>query len=212
MRCGILRIPDLRPCFMFNWKFGVYIRWNYCLHLMNSTKFAQAGSIAGYFGSRVYLGINHLRKSQTPIKKGDVSAQQFLETSCRISRNMMLGGFVAAVPIFILHGNSNKVDAEGYFDRAYRIRYNESQCNVDRMSLAMGTLYGSIFAWTNRSFTLGFPKGMCWGVLLAAAYNNYTQATRLKQSMKEHQEDWMTESVCTMINYHEHSRTFCCCT
>ena len=151
-------------------------------------KFAQAGSIAGYFGSRVYLGIQHLRKSTTPIKKGDNTAQQFLEKSCRASRNLMVAGFLVSTPIFILHGNSKKVDAEGYFDRAYRIRYNEGQCNVDRLSLAMGVFYGSIFAMTSRSFTLGFPKGLCWGTLLAAAYNNYAQASRLKQSMKEQQD------------------------
>ena len=144
-----------------------------------SLKCMQATSIAGYFGSRLYLGFNTVIRKKSSFK--NLTPQQFTEYSCRISRNFMLAGLIISIPMMLGHGYQNKVDDDGYYDRAYRIRYNESQLNVDRGSLLMATVYGAIFSYTSRSFLLGFPKGLCWGTILAATYNNFQRAQRAKE-------------------------------
>ena len=143
----------------------------------------QSGSIIGYFGSRLLFGIQRsFFKKESLI---NLTARQMMEKSCKISRNFMFIGVAVCVPMFFLHGMQNEVVDEGYYDRAYRIRYNVNQLNVDRMSLAFATVYGTIFTFTSKSFLLGFPKGLCWGTILAAAYNNYIEAEKLKQAIEE---------------------------
>eukprot|EP00483_Globobulimina_turgida_P010987 UN11008 len=148
-----------------------------------SLKCMQTGSIVGYFGSRLQLGYQKIIKKQGSLL--NLSAKQFLEKSCTVSRNSMFIGLVVSVPMVLLHGYQKKIDEDGYYDRAYRIRYNGNQLNVDRASLLLGVIYGGIFTFTSRSFLLGFPKGLCWGTIVAAAYNNFVQAQQLKQSIQE---------------------------
>ena len=147
------------------------------LHI--SLKCMQAGSIAGYFGSRIYLGYAKMIAKSPSV--ANLSAQQFLEKSCRMSRNCMFWGLALSIPMLLGHKMHNNIDDEGYYDRAYRIRYNVNQLNVDRLSLLFGSIYGGMFAISSRSFLYGFPKGMCWGTIIAAAYNNYNIAQEIKQ-------------------------------
>ena len=143
-----------------------------------SLKCMQAGSIIGYFGSRLQLGYQKIIKKSGSL--ANLTPQQFLEKSCKTSRNYMFIGLAISIPLVICHGYQNEVDEDGYYDRAYRIRYNTCQLNVDRLSLLLGTIYGGFFTVTSRSFLLGFPKGLCWGTILAAAYNNYNTAQQIK--------------------------------
>ena len=59
------------------------------------------------------------------------------------------------------------------FDRAYRLRYNKYQVNVDRGSLIGAIAYGAFFASRNLPILYGIPKGLAYGVMLTAAYNQY---------------------------------------
>eukprot|EP01083_Nonionella_stella_P065616 172096_1 len=150
-----------------------------------SLKFMQAGSIIGYFGSRLHFGYHKVLKKDASFS--NLTPQQFAEKSCKISRNVMLGALAVGIPVFIAHGISLKVDEDGYYDRAYRIRYNQCQLNVDRASLLFGTIYGLTFTATSGSFLHGFPKGLCWGTILAAAYNNWNESQQIKLAINENE-------------------------
>eukprot|EP00484_Ammonia_sp_Unknown_P020577 CAMPEP_0197053562 /NCGR_PEP_ID=MMETSP1384-20130603/27811_1 /TAXON_ID=29189 /ORGANISM="Ammonia sp." /LENGTH=183 /DNA_ID=CAMNT_0042486479 /DNA_START=11 /DNA_END=562 /DNA_ORIENTATION=- len=156
-----------------------YPKFETGLHV--SLKGMQAGAVVGYFGSRLTLSVQKFALKRPSMK--DFTAQQFLEKSCKTSRNFMFAGLIMSIPMFLAHGMGKSVDEEGYYDRAYRIRYNVCQLNVDRASLALGTVYGAMFVVKSRSFLLGFPKGVCWGTILAAAYNNFNKAQEMKETM-----------------------------
>jgi len=125
------------------------------------------------------LGYKAFIKKEAPF--ASFKSAELTDYSCRISRNFMLAGLLLSIPMVLGHRYQNEVDKEGYYDRAYRIRYNEHQLNIDRGSLLMGALYGAMFTISKKSFLLGFPKGLCWGTILAATYNNFQQAKRIKQ-------------------------------
>ena len=106
-----------------------------------SLKCAQAGAIGGYFGSRLFMVYQRvIRKQHLTMTK-----QELLFKSCRSGRNFMFVGLLLSLPMFFAHGYSKKVDYDGYYDRVYRLRYNECQLNVDRLSLIFATIYGTTF-------------------------------------------------------------------
>ncbi len=103
----------------------------------------------------------------------------------RFGAGGMAVGLAAGPIATLLRKRSLPIDQQGFYDRAYRLRHNAAQLNVDRATLFLGGL-GMIA----KGFT-GAVFGVNTGLALAFAYNNYETCfkTCVKKEEGEKKED-----------------------
>ena len=124
-------------------------------------KTIQAGAIAGMI----------IIAPAVRLARGPRTMAAIGETAIRFGRN----GAVAGVPLGPLlvysKARSSNITEEGYFDRAYRLRYNRDQVRTDRASLAgtFGGLTGALAL--GASPVSGAVVGLVGATVLAGMFN-----------------------------------------
>lgn len=166
-------------------------------------KCMQIGAVVGYAYA---LRIPIMRYLGRPVVPPLASRLDMTRSVMRSTRNGMVGGLFASVPVAMVYANQHRLTDESYYRRAYELRHNKRQLNVDRGSLLIGLGVGAFYKFSyGFPLSLGFSTGMALGSAVLFLYNNYDWLYRRAEE-KEVEIESRTKSVFDQLTDKAHEQ------